>query len=461
MSYNYDRNHKPGFESSSSYDQGYSTQTREPYYNQNYNLPPSGPPRPYSHSVASDGFSDISIDPYNSRHSHNPQYYGYTNNVYSPDDPRRQVLDVQRMPLNDDGRRPRGSSTDSGLYGRRPPSIISSVGRDADVESIASHQTQSTVASYGDRSSVTSSAYDAYRYNGELFRPVAAPRRINNQTKKLFGEIHPRMLRPEEQAIPESGEETEDSMDSASIITPTAAPRASMRLSKSRHISFIEDEAIRQENLRLRSNLKRPHAPSRLSAAGSKLVVRFEHVDKKSDTRTRRDMTDYSDIDSDHGGKKKKKQKADVWSHVGPMSQKPDRNSMRRNSTKRSSSADRSRSSQRSSSGRKRSNSTSSTSRKSQPPPSVNRKDPLRESGRSRSHSHRGESKAETADDAQVSIKMPKGNSMMGDIRKSNAKEGGMFSDRQKICKWALIIGVPVVLIVIVIVVVAVVFSQQ
>lgn len=56
---------------------------------------------------------------------------------------------------------------------------------------------------------------------------------------------------------------------------------------------------------------------------------------------------------------------------------------------------------------------------------------------------------------------MPKGNSMMGDIRKSNAKEGGMFSDSQKICKWALIIGVPVVLIVIVIVVVAVVFSQQ
>ena len=51
-------------------------------------------------------------------------------------------------------------------------------------------------------------------------------------------------------------------------------------------------------------------------------------------------------------------------------------------------------------------------------------------------------------------------NSMMGDIR-SNAAKGGLFADKQKLCKWALIIGVPVVLLVIVIVVVAVVFSQQ
>mgnify|MGYP001792853803 FL=1 len=52
-------------------------------------------------------------------------------------------------------------------------------------------------------------------------------------------------------------------------------------------------------------------------------------------------------------------------------------------------------------------------------------------------------------------------NSMMGDIRSNAAKDGGLFADKQKLCKWALIIGVPVVLLVIVIVVVAVVFSQQ
>lgn len=412
MSYHYDRDYKPGFESSSSYDQGYSTQTRDSYYNSQYGPPAGAPPRSYPHSVTSDGFSDISIDPYNSRHSHTPNYYGYTNNVYSPDDPRRQVMDVQRMPLNDNERRPRGSSTDSGLYGRRPPSIISSVGREADVESIASHQTHSTVTSY-DRSSVTSSAYDAYRYNGELYRPVAAPRKINAQTKKLFGEIHPRMLRPEEQPILESGEETEDSysLDSASIIHPTPAPRASMRLSKSKTISFLEDEAIRQENLRLKGILRSVSAPSRLSVTGGKLVVRFEHVDKSANNRPRRDMTDYSDIDSDHGSKKsKKKQKADVWSHVGPMGPKPARNSMRGNSSKRSSSADRSRSSQRSSSsGRKRSSSVNSTSRKAQPSPSMSRKNPHRESGRSRSDSHNHhhrDTNTESADSAQVSIQV-------------------------------------------------------
>ena len=52
-------------------------------------------------------------------------------------------------------------------------------------------------------------------------------------------------------------------------------------------------------------------------------------------------------------------------------------------------------------------------------------------------------------------------NSMMGDIRSNAAKDGGLFADKQKLCKWAMIIGVTVVLLVIVIVVVAVVFSQQ
>lgn len=52
-------------------------------------------------------------------------------------------------------------------------------------------------------------------------------------------------------------------------------------------------------------------------------------------------------------------------------------------------------------------------------------------------------------------------NSMVGAIRKSNASGDGMCSDTQKVLKWALIIGIPVVLLIIVIIVVAVMFSQS
>lgn len=335
VSYNYGRNDQPKLphhDSASSYDQGYNTQ-----------------PRNYSQSVTSDGFSDISFNPYNSQPNPN-QYYGYNGNnnpVFSPDDGRRQVFDVQRYPINDTRSRARDSSAGSDVYNPRTPSIISSsVGRDADVESIASHATHTTVASYGIES--VSSAYDQYRYNGELYRPVAAPRKVNSQVKKLFGEVHPRMLRPEEQPIVESGEETEDS--SVSSFTPRAAPRASMRMNRSKHIEFIEDEDMRLENLRLSSILKPAFAQSKLDVNGRKMVVRFEYVDKYADCRPRRDTTDYSDIDSDHGGKSKKnknKQK-DIWSHVGPVGTKPAKNSrsgsVRSNSSskRRSSSADRS-----------------------------------------------------------------------------------------------------------------------
>lgn len=358
VSYNYDRKYMPHQDSSSSYDQGYNSH-----------------PQQYSHSVASDGFSDVSFDPYNSRQT-TPQYYGYTtNNVFSPDDSRRK-FDVQHMPLNDGQSRTRGSSAGSDVYGHRPPSINSSVGRDADVESIASHRTQSTVTSYGDVSNASS--YDQYRYHGELFRPVAAPRQVNSQVKKLFGEIHPRMLRPEEKPLAESGEETEDTLSIDSSITPRVAPRASMRKSKS--VAFIEDESIRLENSRLNGILKSPSVPSRLGNAGQKFVVRFEHVDKYADTKSRRDMTDYSDVDSDHGGKSKKRKskQKDIWSHVAPVAPKPARNSrsgsQKSSSAKRrSSSADRSRSSQRSGS-RRRSSSASGVSRSAQQSPSTSRK---------------------------------------------------------------------------------------
>ena len=353
VSYNYDRRHMPHQDSSSSYDQGYNSQ-----------------PQHYSHSVASDGFSDISFDPYNSKQTTPTQYYGYSNNVFSPDDSRRK-FDVQRFPLNDGSGRPRDGSVDSDVYSQRPPSMISSIGRDADIESIASHRTQSTVTSYGAESNTSS--YDQYRYNGELYRPVAAPRKVNSQVKKLFGEIHPRMLRPEEKPIVESGEETEDSMSIDLSVLPRPAPRASMRMNKSRSVEFIEDEEIRIENARLSSILKSPSMPARLDQFGAKLVVRFEYVDKYADRKPRRDLTDYSDVDSDHGGKsKKQKQKQkDIWSHVAPVGPKPARNARsnsQKSSTKdrrRSSSADRSRQQQRSGS-RTRSSSTSSMSKRSQ-----------------------------------------------------------------------------------------------
>lgn len=388
VSYHQDPNRKymRHQDSSSSYDQGYNSQ-----------------PRHYSHSITSDGFSDISLDPYSSQQQQQRQqpYYQYNNGVYSPDDSRRQVLDVQRLPLNDGRTRTRDSSADSDVYSHRgAPSIISSAGRDADIESITSHQTHTTVTSYGTES--TASGYDQYRYNGELYRPVAAPRKVNSQVKKLFGEIHPRMLRPEEKPIYESGEETEDTMSVDSFITPRPAPRASMRM-KSRSVEFIEEEEMRLENSKLQSILKSASMPSRLDSLGNKMVVRFEYVDKHSDNRSRRDITDYSDIDSDHGGKSKKKKnkQMDVWSHVAPVGPKPARNARggsQKSSTnrRRSSSADRSRQSSRSGS-KNRSSSASSTSRRAQQSPSMSRK--LSQKGRGQPENTNGyssESKADT-----------------------------------------------------------------
>lgn len=51
--------------------------------------------------------------------------------------------------------------------------------------------------------------------------------------------------------------------------------------------------------------------------------------------------------------------------------------------------------------------------------------------------------------------------SIMGEIRQSNAKNGGLCSDPQKVCKWALIIGIPTALLIVVVIVVAVMFSQN
>ncbi|KAF6026392.1 hypothetical protein EB796_015301 [Bugula neritina] len=336
-------------ESSSSYDHGYNSQNRY-----------------YSNSVTSDAFSDISFDPYSNK-LHLSAHYGYSNPHSVPDGGRRQILDVQQMPLNDGRQRMRDNSVDSDAYGgHRAPSIISSVGRDADVESITSQQTYSTSTSFATESSAFS--YDQYRYHGELYKPVAAPRKVNSQVKKLFGEIHPRMLRPEEKPIEESGEETEDSVSIVSSVAPRPAPRASMRMSR-RSIEFIEDEAIRFENSLLKSILRSAVMSARRDAKGNKMIVRFEHVDKYADSKPRRDITDYSDIDSDHGknSKKHKTKQKDVWSHVAPVGPKPARNSRsnsHRSSSRRSSSADRSRQTSRSGS-KRRSSSASSISRRS------------------------------------------------------------------------------------------------
>lgn len=52
--------------------------------------------------------------------------------------------------------------------------------------------------------------------------------------------------------------------------------------------------------------------------------------------------------------------------------------------------------------------------------------------------------------------------SMMGNIRDSHASSGkSICEDQQKLCKWGLIIGVPIVLLIIVIVVVVLVFSNK
>ncbi|XP_067934010.1 transcription initiation factor TFIID subunit 1-like [Watersipora subatra] len=452
VSYNYDRQKMPHPDSSSSYDQGYNSQ-----------------PQYYPPSVGSDGFSDLSFNPYSSNQT-TPQYYGYTNsNVFSSDSSRHK-FDVQRYPLNDNGVRARGSSADSDVYGHRPPSIISSVGRDADIESIASHRTQSTVTSYGVESNT--SMYDQYRYNGELYRPVAAPRKVNSQVKRLFGEIHPRMLRPEEKPIVESGEETEDSMSVGSAIIPRVAPRASMRKSKS--VAFIEDEAIRLENAHLHSILKSSSMPSRLDTYGKKLTVRFEHVDKYADSKPRRDITDYSDIDSDHGGKSKKNKNKhqDIWNHVAPVGPKPARNSWsssQKSSTKgrrRSSSADRSRQPSRSGS-RVRSSSASSVSKAAQRSPSASRKSSHNSTHQNSNGHTSSDEKHNDGENGNVTITMPengkskRAGSMINDIAHSGRNGQGICSDPQKVCKWVLIVGVPLVILIIVAIVVSTIVSQS
>lgn len=229
----------------------------------------------------------------------------------------RQYIDVHRYPLKDMSQ----YDSDSGITS---PSVRDSRSwsSDGDLESLASARTRTST----DNESVTSSAYDPRRYQGELYRPVAAPRKINKEAYTIFGEIHPKKLRPEQiPTLESSGDETD------SIATPTPRPRSSTRSSRSVSISFLEDDAIREENRQLKSILK-PYGIK----SSSKKVVRFEYVDKK---KTRKlDTLDYSDIDSVSGDHSKPSK--DIWkimsappSGVAKSKDKPRRSSSSRRSS--------------------------------------------------------------------------------------------------------------------------------
>lgn len=275
---------------------------------ENYRGPPQPRPRVSNNNVTR--FTKVDYNPnYNEFAAHQSRggydrYYQPTASMSSANEAtfrysgNKQYLDVRQRPLNDSI----GSDLDSDVTSARPYSASSRSG-DADLESIASGQTRSSVVSSSDMS-----VFDTQRYRGEQYRPVAAPRKINSQVKTLFGEIHPRLLKPEELPTFESSADETDA-SSISSYNPVPKPRDSMRSRRST-VVFIEEETIKLENARLRTILIWN------SSTYNKLKkkVRFKHVDKQP-LGTLRDRVDYSDVDS--GGPKLSR---DIWQNVTPVS---------------------------------------------------------------------------------------------------------------------------------------------
>jgi len=302
-------------------------------------------------STDSNGYTGYKNPGYETSDSAYSRHNGYTQHRDSESASQvsysssHQYLDVRRQPLNDSGRDRMGSNysadTESGVYSHRAQSIASS--DISDLRSVDSRESRdsrdTSVSSYVGANIINGN------YEGEIYKPRAAPRSVlPGQAKKMFGEIHPRLLRPEEMPRVDSSDEIDDSVSVASTtpsLPPTAAPRASMRARRNQtKISFIEDEAIEAENALLRSILRKVHSvPANM---GSKKIVRFEHVTSRREKTNKRDNTDYSAVDN-------QKKNKDIWSHVAPVGVKPARNDPknRSGSRQRSSSQDRGRKSSR------------------------------------------------------------------------------------------------------------------